>query len=91
MLTDGYHKGVVNARDLYEREPCNYDRSNPHSPCHYDVCIKEDENPKCIRYMLDYCAAYHDRGCVIQLPQLLNKRRQDEYQTIRREHSDFKN
>ena len=43
----------------------------------------------CIRYMLDYCQLYEDRGCVIELPQMLNKRSNDEFEMIKNVPSKF--
>ena len=68
---------------------CNFDRSNKKSPCNYAKCSDDESDPSCIRYILDYCLAYNDRGCVIQLPQLLNKLTSDEYNNVKTIKSDF--
>jgi lysine-specific demethylase 8 len=70
--------------------PCDFDRSNLKSPCQYKPCLEDDEVLNCVRYMLDYCAAYEDRGCVIKLPHLLNKKSKEEYKEIKEMNSDFK-
>ena len=53
------------------RRACDFDITNKKSPCYFKR--GEEEDPKYIRYMLDYCNVYEDRGCVINKPQLLNK------------------
>ena len=70
--------------------PCDFDRSNKKSPCHYEKCHDDDSDPGCVRYVLDYCLAFDDRGCVIQLPHLLNKLSNEEYNEIQNMKSDFK-
>ena len=69
--------------------PCNFDRENMKCPCHYGPCQLDDTANRCIRYTLDYCTAFHDRGCAIQLPQLLNKLDRESYATIKTMVSDF--
>ena len=43
----------------------------------------------CIRYTIDYCHQYEDRGCVINLPQLLNKKGEDFLQKLSEYKSSF--
>ena len=58
---------------FFQMEPCNFDELNKQSPCHFPTCYEDAESPECIRYFLDYCNQWEDHGCVIELPQLLNK------------------
>ena len=58
---------------FFQTEPCNFDELNKQSPCHFPTCYEDAESAECIRYILDYCNQWEDRGCVIELPQLLNK------------------
>ncbi|CAH1261579.1 KDM8 [Branchiostoma lanceolatum] len=62
-----------NGPDYWDGERCVFDSENPKCPCFYDPCLEDDATPPCVRYILDYCLDYEDRGCVIELPQLLNK------------------
>lgn len=64
---------IHNGPDFTEEEACNFDMNNLQSPCHFASCFKDPESPICIRYILDYCGHWQDRGCAIELPQLLNK------------------
>lgn len=64
---------VHNGPDFTESEPCNFDGLNKQSPCHFSTCYGDPESSECIRYILEYCNQWEDRGCVIELPQLLNK------------------
>ena len=57
----------------FQTEPCNFDGLNKQSPCHFPTCYEDAESTECIRYILDYCNQWEDRGCIIELPQLLNK------------------
>ncbi|XP_065186750.1 uncharacterized protein LOC135817482 isoform X2 [Sycon ciliatum] len=43
---------------------------------------EEKNERECIRHILDYCERYEDRGCVIALPQLLNKKSEPELELI---------
>ena len=52
---------------------CFFDKSNKQSPCHFKPCDDEDDL-RCVKYVLEYCGAYEDRGCVVNKPQLLNKK-----------------
>ncbi|XP_070541818.1 uncharacterized protein [Ptychodera flava] len=61
--------------DLY----CDFDEKNPDNPC--DVCTEGDE-AECVRQTLDYCSKYDDRGCVIMLPQLINRLSRSEYEEL---------
>lgn len=72
MSPDEY-EAIHNGPDFTEEEPCNFDASNLQSPCHFATCFEDPESPICIRYILDYCSHWEDRGCAIELPQLLNK------------------
>ncbi|KAJ7327796.1 hypothetical protein OS493_026072 [Desmophyllum pertusum] len=67
------YQAIHNGPDFTEDEPCNFDMSNQQSPCHFDTCFEDAEAPICIRYILEYCSRWEDRGCAIELPQLLNK------------------
>ena len=58
---------------ISQEEVCNFDISNQKSPCHFESCFEDPEAPTCIRYILEYCSHWEDRGCTIELPQLLNK------------------
>lgn len=57
----------------FQGDPCNFDGSNKQSPCNFGLCLENPESSECIRYILDYCNQWEDRGCIIELPQLLNK------------------
>ena len=80
--------------DLREPEnkdliPCDFDFTNKKSPCHFSECWEDDNTNRCIRYILDYCLNYDDRGCVDQLPQLMNKLGSSQYKEIQQMPSDF--
>ena len=60
--------------------PCDFDRQNKKSPCFFSDT--DPENPQYIRYVLDYCSEFQDRGCVINKPQLLRKLTGKEFQDI---------
>jgi len=62
-----------NSRSESDEAPCSFDKTNKKSPCHYRVCDNE-EDLRCVKYILEYCGLYEDRGCVVNKPQLLNKR-----------------
>ena len=84
----------MKANDLDKPEnkhliPCDFDYTNKKSPCHFSECWQDDNNNKCIRYILDYCLHYDDRGCVDQLPQLMNKLGSSQYKDIQQMPSDF--
>lgn len=53
------------------------------------MCFKDDNNLKCVRFVLEYCAVFEDRGCVSVLPHLLNKLYSSDYQDIIKLESDF--
>lgn len=72
-MTPDEYQAIHNGPDLTEEEVCNFDKSNQKSPCHFGSCFEDPEAPTCIRYILDYCSHWEDRGCTIELPQLLNK------------------
>ena len=69
--------------------PCDFDYTNKKSPCHFSECWEDDNTKKCIRYILDYCLSFDDRGCVDQLPQLMNKLGSSQYKEIQQMPSDF--
>ena len=56
---------------------CSFDKTNKKSPCHFPACDDEDDL-KCVKYVLEYCGAYEDRGCVVNKPQFLNKKENKE-------------
>ena len=65
------------------QEPgCSFDESNPKSPCHAAVCKEDSESPQCIRYSLEYCLKWEDHGCIVDMPQLLNKKHSSEMNFI---------
>lgn len=67
-------RGQKIASRMESAEPsCSFDRTNKKSPCHFERCDNE-EDLKCIKYILEYCGAFEDRGCVVNKPQLLNKK-----------------
>ncbi|KAM7448305.1 hypothetical protein ABFA07_003706 [Porites harrisoni] len=72
-MSDEEYQFFHNGPDFTETEPCNFDELNKQSPCHFPTCYEDAESAECIRYILDYCNQWEDRGCVIELPQLLNK------------------
>ena len=60
--------------DIQKAIACDFDRENKLSPCFNKYCLQHgSSHTKCIRYMLDYCSYFEDRGCVVNKPQLLNK------------------
>ena len=69
--------------------PCDFDRENLKSPCYFKPCQRDDNDLKCLRYLLDYCGAFQDRGCIIQLPHLLNKLEKNEYSILKSMETDF--
>ena len=75
--------------DIASQLPCDFDRENLKSPCYFKQCQMDEEDLKCIRYILDYCGKFEDRGCVIQLPHLLNKLAKIDYKTLKSMESDF--
>ncbi|XP_020607260.1 lysine-specific demethylase 8-like [Orbicella faveolata] len=72
-MTPEEYQAIHNGPDFTEEEVCNFDMSNQKSPCHFGSCFEDPEAPTCIRYILEYCSRWEDRGCTIELPQLLNK------------------
>ncbi|XP_048584047.1 bifunctional arginine demethylase and lysyl-hydroxylase JMJD6 [Nematostella vectensis] len=63
--------------------PCDFDRLNPKNPCSVKACVNfDEENMECLRYVLDYCNEFADRGCVIHLPHLLNKKTRKEWRDL---------
>ena len=81
----------LNKPENKDLTPCDFDYTNKKSPCHFNGCVyqEDEENSKCIRYILDYCLHYDDRGCVDQLPQLMNKLGSSQYKEIQQMSSDF--
>ena len=60
-------------RSQSDEAPCSFDKTNKKSPCHFRTCDNE-EDLRCVKYILEYCGLYEDRGCVVNKPQLLNKK-----------------
>ncbi|XP_006812090.1 bifunctional peptidase and arginyl-hydroxylase JMJD5-like [Saccoglossus kowalevskii] len=71
--------GVENDEEEHIDHMCEFDQDNPHSPC--ETCFDEEE-PDCMKIILEYCSKYNDRGCVIMLPQIMNRLSQKEYRRI---------
>ena len=69
--------------------PCDFDRQNVKSPCSFEPCQEDEEDLKCVRYILDYCEVFQDRGCVIHLPHLLNKLDKGKYEELKSLETDF--
>lgn len=69
--------------------PCNFDYKNKKCPCRYQPCIEDEEDLRCVKYSLDYCVHYEDRGCVIMLPHMMNKLSASDYQQIKQKPSEF--
>ena len=63
----------VTSRTESPENPCSFDKTNKKSPCYFERCDNE-EDLKCIKYILEYCGMFEDRGCVVNKPQLLNKK-----------------
>jgi len=40
---------------------------------------EEEGNLRFVRYVLDYCQEFEDRGCVIKMPHLLNKMSREDF------------
>lgn len=59
------------------------------SPCYNKPCQKDDNDLECLRYILDYCGVFQDRGCIIQLPHLLNKLDASEYEVLKNMDTNF--
>ena len=76
------HKIIEKLENRYDHQNsiCGFDRKNKKSPCNYHV--QDIEDPKFIRYVLDYCSEYENRGCVTQKPQLLKKLSKIEFKEI---------
>ncbi|XP_078590152.1 uncharacterized protein LOC144870229 isoform X1 [Branchiostoma floridae x Branchiostoma japonicum] len=72
-----------------EGERCVFDDKNPKCPCFYAPCMEDDATPRCVRYILDYCHGFEDRGCVIELPQLLNKLYKRDFEKLAQIKSDY--
>ena len=84
----------LSRQDLVEKYsasqlPCDFDRENMKSPCYFKQCQIDDNDLKCLRYLLDYCGEFQDRGCIIQLPHLLNKLGKSEYKVLKTMETDF--
>eukprot|EP00112_Aurelia_sp_Birch-Aquarium-sp1_P010423 Seg2224.2 transcript_id=Seg2224.2/GoldUCD/mRNA.D3Y31 product="Lysine-specific demethylase 8" protein_id=Seg2224.2/GoldUCD/D3Y31 len=73
---DQITKSVEKRKEMGEAS-CAFDKKNKKSPCHFRKCEDEDDLV-CVKYILEYCGQYEDRGCVVNKPQLLNKRGQEE-------------
>ncbi|XP_078608121.1 bifunctional peptidase and (3S)-lysyl hydroxylase Jmjd7-like [Branchiostoma floridae x Branchiostoma japonicum] len=84
---DGQNHGSEEDESARMDSLCDFDRTNPLNPCPF--CADDDAVPQCIRYILDYCQVYQDRGCVVQLPQLLNKQTKEDFEIIAAMESPF--
>ncbi|CAH1253850.1 KDM8 [Branchiostoma lanceolatum] len=84
---DGQNHGSEEDESEHIDPLCDFDRTNPLNPC--PMCMDDDADQRCIRYILDYCQVYQDRGCVVQLPQLLNKISKEEFENIAAMESPF--
>lgn len=86
------NKGDPNMR--YEHL-CDFDQSNKKSPCFYkfksQVEREEETNFPFIRYVMDYCQEFEDRGCVINKPLLLNKLMKEEFDVMASSESIYNN
>ena len=51
--------------------------------------LLRDTYTRCIRYTLDYCMHYDDRGCVVTLPHMMNKLASAEYIEIQQMYTEF--
>ena len=67
---------------ILQDDRCSFDLGNSQSPCYFEACYEDSGHPECIRYILEYCSQWEDRGCVIELPQHLNKRDKKEMEQI---------
>ena len=74
------HKELEKHKQRRRRSSCDFDFTNKKSPCHLHGV--EEDDLHYIRYVLDYCQHYEDRGCVINKPQLLNKLEREEFQEM---------
>ncbi|KAI8486835.1 hypothetical protein Bbelb_353430 [Branchiostoma belcheri] len=79
---------IFNGPEL-DGDGCLFDDQNPKCPCHYDPCLEDDADPQCIRYVLDYCLYFEDRGCITELPQLLNKLYKTDFEKLSQTKSDY--
>jgi len=73
-------KATKKAAQLKQRMSCDFDYTNKKSPCHIRALDEDDE--RFVRYVMDYCKHYEDRGCVINKPQILNKLFQEDFQKM---------
>eukprot|EP00794_Sanderia_malayensis_P009959 gene9959-10979_t len=71
---------------------CSFSKLNKQSPCYFERCYTfGEEDFACLKYILDYCGRYDDRGCVINKPHLLNKKEFGEMEELANAPSLFKN
>ena len=75
--------------DGTDKIPCSFDYNNEKNPCRYPPCVENEQEMKCIRYTMDYCLHYDDRGCVVMLPQMMNKLASADYKEIQQMPSEF--
>ncbi|XP_070578891.1 uncharacterized protein [Ptychodera flava] len=75
--------------DFNEDEDCHFDRDHQLSPCLLpeDACDAGEEELECTRYVLEYCYEWEDRGCVVDLPQALNRLSHAELEDLQHGHS----
>lgn len=50
---------------------CEFDTSHSRNPCLIPECQRNDEDPVCIRYIMDYCKEVEDKACSVEIPHLL--------------------
>ncbi|XP_077989152.1 uncharacterized protein LOC144443519 [Glandiceps talaboti] len=76
--------GIEGDEEEHIDRECEFDQSNPNNPC--AVCNaseEEDEDEiECVKLILEYCSKHDDRGCVVMLPQHLNRLDQEQYREI---------
>eukprot|EP00118_Oscarella_pearsei_P022414 m.259332 g.259332 ORF g.259332 m.259332 type:complete len:131 (+) comp40416_c0_seq6:1689-2081(+) len=70
---DGREKDENSENDEFLRG-CMFNVSNSVSPCFLWECKKDEDDPVCVRYILDYCHEVEDKGCAIELPQVMTKK-----------------
>lgn len=87
---------LQNPKSPCHERSCGFGVGPPPPGTHEAKDDEEEDSDKalqqemtCVRYILDYCQRYEDRGCVIELPQMLNKRSDDDFDMIRKVPSKF--
>ncbi len=83
-------KEKVEEKRQQGKSSCQYDRSIKNSPCYYKPCFVDEAEMKCLKYILDYCSHYDDRGCVVNKPQLLNKKDDEDMKELEKMPKRFK-